>query len=140
MLHICYKTAKLDHIKAFFLRNMVNKKLQNIIAQIQKFRDERDWMQFHNPKDLALALSIEASELLELFLWKDRKEVEKFVKNKKNIEEISDELADVFTFALELAENLGIDIEKSVEQKLIKNVKKYPVNKSKGKADKYTKL
>lgn len=119
---------------------MINKKLQNIIAKIQKFRDERDWMQFHNPKDMALALSIEASELLELFLWKDKKEVEEFVKNKKNIEEISDELADVFTFALELAENLGIDIEKSVEKKLIRNNKKYPVNKSKGKADKYTKL
>lgn len=119
---------------------MVNKKLQNIIAKIQKFRDDRDWMQFHNPKDLALALSIESSELNELFLWKNKKEVEEFVKNKKNIEEISDELADVFTFALELAENLGIDIEKSVEKKLIKNNKKYPVNKSRGKADKYTKL
>lgn len=119
---------------------MVNKKLQNTIAKIQKFRDERDWRQFHNPKDMALALSIEASELLELFLWKDKKEVEEMVKNKKNREEISDELADVFTFALELAENLGIDIEKSVGNKLLKNNKKYPVHKSRGKHTKYTKL
>ena len=119
---------------------MVNKKLQITIEKIQRFRDDRDWMQFHNPKDLALALSIEASELNELFLWKDKKEVEEFVKNIKNIEEISDELADVFTFALELAENLGIDIEKSIEQKLVKNNKKYPTNKSRGKHTKYTKL
>ena len=119
---------------------MINKKFQKAIKTIQKFRDERDWMQFHNPKDMATALAIEAAELQELFLWKDKKEMEEFVKNKKNIEEISDELADVFTFALELAENLGINIEKSVENKLIKNAKKYPVEKAKGKHTKYTKL
>jgi len=119
---------------------MINKKFHSLIQKIQKFRDDRDWMQFHNPKDMSQALSIEASELLELFLWKNKKEVEEYIKGKKNIEKISDELADVFTFALEFAENLGIDIEQSILKKMAKNNHKYPVAKSKGSHKKYTEL
>jgi len=118
----------------------MNKAFEPIIKKIKNFRDYRDWMQFHNPKDMSLAISIEASELLELFLWKNKQEVEEFVKNKKNIEEISDELADVLTFAIELADNLDIDIEKAIEKKLTKNNNKYPMEKSKGLAIKYTRL
>lgn len=119
---------------------MINKNFQSILTKIRSFRDERDWKQFHNPKDMALAISIEASELLELFLWKNKQEVEDFVKNKKNLEEISDEIADILNFTFELSDNLRIDIEKAVLNKIQKSSQKYPVHKSKGKAVKYTKL
>lgn len=119
---------------------MKNAKFANIIQAIKKFRDERDWMQFHNPKDMAAALAIESSELQELFLWKNKEEIEEYIKDKKNIEEVEEELADVFSFAIELADNLGIDIEKSIESKLKKNSEKYPISKAKGKSTKYTKL
>lgn len=119
---------------------MINKNFQSILKKIKKFRDERDWKQFHNPKDMAEAIVIEAAELLELFLWKSKKESEEFMKNKKNREEFADELADIAWFVLELADTYGIDIEKAIEKKLTKNAKKYPVEKSKGKAIKYTKL
>lgn len=119
---------------------MKNAKFSKITQAIKKFRDERDWLQFHNPKDMATALSIETSELQELFLWKNEKEIEEYIKDKKNIEEISDELGDVFSFAIELADNLGIDIEEAIFKKMEKSAKKYPVEKSKGKHTKYNKL
>lgn len=118
----------------------MNTPFESILKKIKKFRDERDWKKFHNPKDMAEAISIESSELLELFLWKTKEESLKFVKDKKNHEEISDELADVAWFLFEFADNFGIDIEKAIEKKLQKNAKKYPVNKAKGIATKYTKL
>lgn len=118
----------------------MNKSFAPILKKIKKFRDERDWKKFHNPKDMAEAMVIEASELLELFLWKSQKESQEFIKNKKNLEEVSDELADVMWFIFEFADNFGIDIEKAIEKKLQKNAKKYPVNKAKGIATKYTKL
>lgn len=119
---------------------MKNAKFSKIIQAIKKFRDERDWMQFHNPKDMATALSIESSELQELFLWKNQKEIEEFVNDKKNIEEISDELGDIFSFAIELADNLGIDIENAVLKKMQKSSEKYPIERAKGKHTKYTNL
>jgi len=118
----------------------MNKPFQSILKKIKKFRDERDWKQFHNPKDMAEAMVIEASELLELFLWKSQKESREFLKSKKNLEEVSDELADIAWFLFEFADNFGIDLEKAIEKKLQKNIKKYPVEKSKGLATKYTKL
>lgn len=118
----------------------MNKPFEKIIKKIKKFRDERDWKQFHNPKDMAEAISIEASELLELFLWKTKEESLEFVKDKKNHEEISDEVADVMAFLIEFCDNYDIDIEKSIEKKLQKNAKKYPIHKAKGIATKYTKL
>jgi NTP pyrophosphatase (non-canonical NTP hydrolase) len=111
-----------------------------MLAKIKKFRDERDWKQFHNPKDLAIGLSIEASELNELFLWKDKEEVEELIKDKENLEEIKDEIADIFYYAIAIADYLKIDIEKASADKLIKAAKKYPIEKAKGKSTKYNKL
>ena len=116
---------------------MINKKFSNILQEIKKFRDDREWMQFHNPKDMAEAIVIESSELLELFLWKDKGESFKSFNSKKFKEEISDEIADVAAFLFELADNNGIDIEKAIENKIKKNEKKYPVSKSKGNNTKY---
>lgn len=96
------------------------------------FRDERDWEQFHNPKDLALALSIEAAELNELFLWKKSEEA--------NVEKVKDELADVLAYALLLADKYNFDINEIVLNKIKKNAEKYPVDKSKGTSKKYNEL
>jgi len=96
------------------------------------FRDERDWAQFHNAKDLAAGLSIEASELLECFLWKDAKSADPA--------KIREELADVIVYALILAHETKIDIPSAVREKLVKNSLKYPVGKAKGRADKYDQL
>ena len=104
-------------------------KLQKILIE---FRDARDWAQFHNAKDLALALSIEASELNELFLWKNPEEAD--------IEKLKEELADVIGYALLLAEKYKLDINKIVIDKIKKNNEKYPVVKVKGSAKKYTDL
>lgn len=93
---------------------------------------ERDWEQFHNPKDLAIALNIETSELLELFLWKHDQDV--------NIEKIKEELADVFTFAFNLSDKLKLDVFEIVMEKMKKNAEKYPVEKSKGSSKKYSDL
>lgn len=112
--------------------------MDKILNKIRKFRDERDWMKFHDPKNLAVSITIEAAELLEHFQWKDKEEVENYVK--KNKEEISDEIADVAIYLAELADNLGIDLVEAMDNKLEKNAKKYPVEKAKGVATKYTKL
>ena len=112
--------------------------MDDILKKIRNFRDERDWMQFHDPKNLAVSIAIEAAELLEHFQWKDEKAVEQHVGN--NREEISDEIADVALYLTELADNLGIDLIKAMENKLKKNAKKYPVAKAKGVATKYNKL
>lgn len=106
--------------------------MDEVIKALIKFRNERDWEQFHNPKDLALAITIEAAELLELFLWKNSEEANK--------EKIKEELADVFSFAFLLADKYGFDVKKIVMDKLIANNVKYPVDKSKGTAKKYDEL
>ena len=103
-----------------------------LIQELIKFREERDWQQFHNAKDLALALSIEASELNELFLWKKAEEADP--------EKIKDELADVIGYALLLAEKYKFDINQIVLDKIEKNRAKYPVDKAKGTAKKYDQL
>ena len=106
------------------------------ITALQKealaFRDARDWAQFHNAKDLAAGLSIEASELLECFLWKDAKSADPA--------RIREEIADVLVYALLLAHEAKIDIPLAVREKLAKNALKYPVEKSKGRAEKYDQL
>ena len=108
------------------------KEIKEITEELLKFRDERDWKQFHNPKDLALAINIEASELLEEFLWKTPEEA--------NIENVKDELADIFAFAFLLAEVYGFDVKEITLDKVKKNAEKYPVDKAKGTAKKYNKL
>lgn len=112
--------------------------IQQITQKIKAFRDERDWKQFHNHKDVALSLVLEATEVLEHFQWKSLKEVNDHAKLAKG--ELSDELADVAIYLLELADNLGIDLSDAIDIKLKKNAVKYPVKKSKGKHTKYNKL
>ena len=109
--------------------------IQILIDELVKFRDERNWNQFHNTKDLALAISIEAAELNELFLWKTTEESENVDRNK-----LKEELADVFAFGLLLAGKHGFDVKEIVLEKIAKNGEKYPVEKSKGTAKKYNEL
>ncbi len=112
--------------------------IKKITEKIKKFRDERNWLQFHNHKDMALSLVLEAAEVLEHFQWKSPDEVANHGKIHKD--EISEELADVAMYLFELADNLGINLSEAIEYKLIKNAKKYPVAKAKGSAKKYTEL
>jgi NTP pyrophosphatase (non-canonical NTP hydrolase) len=108
------------------------KDLEEIIEKLIKFRDERDWEQFHNSKDLSLAISVEAGELLELFLWKNAEEVNK--------EKLKEELADILAFTLLLANKHGLDIKEILTEKIQSNAEKYPIDKSKGTAKKYNEL
>ena len=112
--------------------------IKEIIEKIKKFRDERDWMQFHDPKSMAASVVIEAAELLEHFQWKSKQEVEEYVKEKK--EEIGEEIADVAIYLFELADNLGLDLKEIIDKKIEKNARKYPVDKSKNSAKKYNEL
>lgn len=107
----------------------------NTMDKINKFRDDRDWRQFHNEKDLAISISLEAAELLELFQWKSPEEV-----RENSIERIKEELADVLIYSHMLASNLDLDIDEIIEAKLEKNNIKYPVDKSRGNKEKYTEL
>lgn len=106
--------------------------IEEVLSKLKAFRDERDWAQFHNSKDLALALNIEAAELLELFLWKNADEADQ--------ERVKEELADIFSFAILLADKYDLDIKKIILDKIEVNAKKYPVSKAKGTAKKYDEL
>ena len=112
--------------------------IKQLTTKIKSFRDARDWKQFHNHKDVALSLVLEASEVLEHFQWKSPKEVEQH--GRKNKDELADELADVAMYLFELADNLKIDLPKAMINKMKKNAIKYPVLKAKGKHTKYNKL
>lgn len=114
--------------------------VQELRDAVLKFRNERDWEQFHTPKDLALAISIEAGELAEHFLWKKDGETVTALQDPVKMEKISDELADVFNYVLCLANVLNIDIASSAFRKIEKNSAKYPVEKAKGSSKKYTEL
>jgi NTP pyrophosphatase (non-canonical NTP hydrolase) len=103
-----------------------------IIQKLRQFNQERDWSQFHNPKDLAIALNVEAGELLELFLWKNH--------NEANEEKVKEELADVFAFAFLIADKYGFDVKEIVLNKIEQNELKYPADKAKGTAKKYNEL
>ncbi len=104
--------------------------IDRLLARILEFRDRRNWAQFHNPKDLALALSIEAAELNELFLWKNPDDAD--------LDRVREELADIAIFTLLLLEKYDLDLEEIVLRKLRINEEKYPVEKSRGNASKYT--
>lgn len=106
--------------------------LDDLRQSIVKFTQERDWDQFHNGKDLALALSIEAAELNEAFLWKEASQV--------NIEKVKEELADIFNYAILIADKYDLDIKQIVLDKLRRNAEKYPVDKAYGSAKKYDEL
>ena len=110
--------------------------LEEISQKIREFRDARDWAQFHTPKDMAIAISIEASELLEHFLWKNPEEVEDRIKGKR--EEIESEIADIGIYLTELADNLGIDLLEAMDKKIAANAEKYPAERVRGSSKKYT--
>ena len=104
--------------------------MNNLTQQIRQFNEERDWDQFHSPENLAKSISIEAGELLECFQWN----------NDYNKEEVCEELADVFTYCIMMADKLGVSPEEIILKKLEKTKKKYPVEKAKGVSTKYDKL
>ena len=106
--------------------------LKALEALLVQFRDERDWKQFHNPKDLAIALNIEAGELLENYLWKTANEAE--------LEKVKEELADVMAYALLIAKHYNFNVEEIILDKIAKNELKYPTDKAKGNAKKYNEL
>ena len=112
--------------------------IEDMTARIREFRDARDWNQFHNPKELAAALAIEAAELQEIFLWKDYQASNAAVEEKN--EALRDEIADIAMYLFELADNLGIDLLEAMAAKMEKNAAKYPVEKAKGSNRKYTEL
>jgi NTP pyrophosphatase (non-canonical NTP hydrolase) len=108
---------------------------KNIIFKIIKFRDDRNWSQFHNPKDLAISISLEAAELLELFQWNNSQET-----MENNYQELQDELADILIYCTLMADKLDIDLDEAVKSKLEKNEQKYPVEKSYNSKEKYDQL
>ena len=108
----------------------MNNSIKELLQQLRQFRDERDWAQFHNAKDLALALSIEAAELNEQFLWKSAEQAD--------AGRVREELADVLLYAFQLADKYGWDIAELMRQKMALNAEKYPVDKARGNAIKAT--
>jgi len=114
------------------MTNVVDNKTRELVL---KFRDDRNWRQFHNAKDLAISLSLEASELLELFQWSG---ADLDCSDKRD--RVAEELADVLCYAISLADVCGLDLDQIVQEKVKKNAEKYPVELSRGKKDKYTSL
>lgn len=112
--------------------------IAKITEEIKYFRDERDWLQFHDPKNMAVSIMLEASELLEHFQWKTKAEVNEYIHS--NRESVQEEIADISMYLFELADNLGIDLLEAMEKKLKKNADKYPVVKAKGSHKKYNQL
>lgn len=121
------QVTKHYEINYYPIKQQVNdmNELDQLIEKILQFSDERNWQQFHNPKDLALSLSLEASELLELFQWKTSEEAVE-----KNLDKMKDELADVLIYAILFGNEINTDIKEIIESKLAKNDSKYPVDKS----------
>lgn len=114
------------------------KTIEELTKRIIAFRDARDWKQFHNPKDVALSLVLEASEVMEHFQWKNKEEIEKYIETNKS--DISEELADVLYWVLLMSHDLKIDVLEALEKKILKNEEKYPVEKARGKHTKYNHL
>ena len=108
---------------------------QETIDQVLKFRDDRNWRQFHNPKDLAISISLEASELLEIFQWSAED-----VRCEDKMDRIREELADVLNYCISMADVCGLDLDEMIVDKIRKNEKKYPVEKAAGRKAKYTEL
>ncbi|NPC54272.1 nucleotide pyrophosphohydrolase [Caenimonas soli] len=112
--------------------------LKVLAEQVVAFRDERDWKQFHNPKDVALSLMLESAELLEHFQWKNGEAIQETAMHRRA--ELADELADVLYYTLLMAHDLNIDLSTALTKKLAKNAEKYPTEKAKGSNKKYTEL
>ncbi|MBN2068671.1 MAG: nucleotide pyrophosphohydrolase [Opitutales bacterium] len=111
-----------------------------IKEKITHFSEERDWHQFHSPKNLAMALTAEAGELMECFLWNDSGASHHTMKDPKKAQEIRDEIADIVIYALEFCNVTGIDISDAIHEKIQQNATKYPVEKARGNSAKYTEL
>ena len=111
---------------------MISKETADIV---KKFRDDRNWRQFHNPKDLAISINLEASELLEIFQWSADD-----LECSEKLEMVKEELADVLSYCILLADRYGLDIDEIIRAKMKKNAEKYPVEKAKGVSTKYTEL
>jgi len=111
-------------------------KLEQIKASLQKFADDRDWDQFHSPKNLSMALSVEASELVECFQWLTEAQSQNL--SPEQLSAVKDEMADVQIYLLRLATKLNVNMVEAVNQKIKKNALKYPIDKVKGSAKKYT--
>ena len=105
------------------------------IQRVLRFRDDRDWRQFHTPKDLAISMNLEAAELLELFQWSGAD-----LECRDKLPQIREELADVLSYCILMADVCGLDLDEIMSEKVTKNERKYPVEKARGRADKYTKL
>lgn len=105
------------------------------IARVLRFRDDRDWLQFHTPKDLAISLSLEAAELLEVFQWSGTD-----LQCEEKRDKIREELADVLSYCILMADVCGMDLDEIMNEKVTKNEVKYPVEKARGRAEKYTEL
>jgi NTP pyrophosphatase (non-canonical NTP hydrolase) len=114
--------------------------LESLQKAVTEFRDARDWKQFHQPKDLALGLQVEAAELAELFLWKTREECQELLLDTDFRARLIEELGDVQIFLLYLAEATSVSLEEAVKDKLAANERKYPIAKAKGNATKWTEL
>ena len=112
--------------------------LQRLKEAVQRFRDERDWEQFHTPDQLAKAISVEAAELLECFLWRSEREISRALEDADFTGKIKDEVADILAYLLSLANAMHIDLASALDEKLKKNAIKYPINKVRGSAKKYT--
>ena len=115
---------------------MPQRTLAELTQRVLRHRDERDWAQFHTPKELAVSLVVESAELLALMQWKSGEELKAAVEKRRD--QVRDELADVLHSVLLLASDLGVNLGDALEQKLAKDAKKYPVEKARGRADKYT--
>lgn len=115
-------------------------KLQEIKDKVLAFAQERDWEQFHSPKNLSMAIAAEAAELMEHFLWQSPEQSRTDVEAEKLRVKVEEELADVFIFAIEFANMTKIDLAAAIEAKMKRNAEKYPVEKARGRSDKYTEL
>jgi len=112
--------------------------IQLLTKKLVNFRNKRDWKKYHSPLNLAVSLQLEAAEVLELFQWKTNQEFIEWLKKDNHLEMIADELADVFAYLLLLAQSLNINLESALKNKIKKNNQKYPIEKAKGNAKKYT--
>ncbi|MBI4572786.1 MAG: nucleotide pyrophosphohydrolase [candidate division NC10 bacterium] len=114
--------------------------MDDLVRAVLAFRDERDWKQFHNPKDLAISITLEAAELLEHFQWKTAAEVESLLVIEENRRRLGEEMADILIFLVSLADVVGLDLVEAGRAKLRENAVKYPVERAKGNARKYDEL
>lgn len=119
---------------------MKNLNLEKLNSEIEKIVTERDWDQFHSVKNLSMALSVESSELLEIFQWMSEADSNQIKTNPKVLGQVEDEIADIFVYLMRIVSKTDIDLEKAVLNKLKKNAEKYPVESSKGNSKKYTEL